>query len=288
MTDEIQQVVWELEVDYLGHPYYVSGKAIRNALDQNGLSYGDHQHLSASHGMFVPEMYGVYPDEHSQSGGVFSFGANLHDVVGYDDLFLFRHAENNWHTDTKPRDALNTYPIRKHSGQLSIAPSVKGPNRSRGYYIHAYLHADRDDILPLGEGVLDGVQFGGSRNLGYGSALLEETQMVDLHDLDYSRLYDTDEHLIEIVTPFVLESEYPGTNDVDVPSWWTENRDELRLREEKIVSQGEEYSLLTVDHGQVVEYAGDRPVETAKNALTRVGSHSRYGFGELRVKPLYS
>jgi len=42
----------------------------------------------------------------------------------------------------------------------------------------------------------------------------------------------------------------------------------------------------TVDHGQVVKYLGDRPVETAKNGLQRVGSHSRYGFGELRLKPL--
>lgn len=39
-------------------------------------------------------------------------------------------------------------------------------------------------------------------------------------------------------------------------------------------------------HGQVVTYAGDQPVETAKNGLLRVGSHSRYGFEELRLKPL--
>jgi hypothetical protein len=44
--------------------------------------------------------------------------------------------------------------------------------------------------------------------------------------------------------------------------------------------------LETVDHGQVVKYLGDRPLETAKNGLTRVGSHSRYGFGELRLKPV--
>jgi len=41
-----------------------------------------------------------------------------------------------------------------------------------------------------------------------------------------------------------------------------------------------------VDHGQVVKYLGDRPVETATNGLQRVGSHSRYGFGELRLKLL--
>nr|WP_239647739.1 hypothetical protein [Natrinema altunense] len=46
------------------------------------------------------------------------------------------------------------------------------------------------------------------------------------------------------------------------------------------------FDLVTVDHGQVVKYLSDRPVETAKNGLTRVGSHSQYGFGELRVKPL--
>jgi len=45
-------------------------------------------------------------------------------------------------------------------------------------------------------------------------------------------------------------------------------------------------TLETVDHGQVVKYLGDRPLETAKNGLTRVGPHSRYGFGELRLKPV--
>ncbi|ERH04059.1 MAG: hypothetical protein J07HR59_01186 [Halorubrum sp. J07HR59] len=46
------------------------------------------------------------------------------------------------------------------------------------------------------------------------------------------------------------------------------------------------FRLETVDHRQVVKYLGDRSVETAKNGLQRVGSHSRYGFGEMRVKPL--
>ena len=43
---------------------------------------------------------------------------------------------------------------------------------------------------------------------------------------------------------------------------------------------------LTVDQGQIVQYCGDRPIETATNGLRRVGSHSRYGFGEPRLKPL--
>jgi hypothetical protein len=34
---------------------------------------------------------------------------------------------------------------------------------------------------------------------------------------------------------------------------------------------------------QVLVYKGDRPVETVKIGILRVGSHSKYGFGELRV-----
>ena len=48
-------------------------------------------------------------------------------------------------------------------------------------------------------------------------------------------------------------------------------RDDLRLREEKILEQREVLRLETVDHGQVVKYLGDRSVETAKNGLQRVG-----------------
>jgi hypothetical protein len=88
------------------------------------------------------------------------------------------------------------------------------------------------------------------------------------------------------VTPFVVESEYPDADDRPVPWWWAENHDDLRLREEKMLEQREVFRLETVDHGQVVKYLGDRPVETAKNGLMRGGSHSRYGFGELRLKPL--
>jgi len=134
--------------------------------------------------------------------------------------------------------------------------------------------------------VLEGLQFGGKRNYGYGEVQLKDTQMVDLNALDYSRLRGAETYLIELVTPFVLNSEYPRTNDCTIPWWWAENRDDLREREEKILEQREVFRVETVDHGQVVEYTGNRPVETAKNGVTRIGSHSRYGFGELRVEPL--
>jgi len=289
----IQQVLWELRMDYIGHPYYVSGNAILHALGQK-LDPETHAEISASHGMFVPGQFGTFPDEHSQSGIRPYLGSGLPDVEAYDDLFLQREAMHSWLLDSRARDALNTHDLRIHGGHPTLAhETIMGRRKDQRkqqqttkWYIHVYLHADDSAVLPLDEDGMEGLQFGGKRNYGYGEVELKDTQMVDLNELDYSRLEDAKTYLVELVTPFVLESEYPEASDQQVPWWWAENRDDLRVREEKILEQGAVYGLQTVDHGQVVKYLGDRPVETARNGLLRIGSHSRYGFGELRVKPL--
>jgi hypothetical protein len=43
----------------------------------------------------------------------------------------------------------------------------------------------------------------------------------------------------------------------------------------QILFDGHTHRLQTVDHGQVVEYTGDQPIETAKNGIRRIGSHSK-------------
>jgi hypothetical protein len=286
--------MWELEMDYLGHPYYVTGNAIYHALGQH-LASDTAQSINASHGMFVPGQFGTFPEEHSKGGIKPYLGSSLADVNAYDDLFLFRDPSHSWLLDSRPRDALNVHPIRTQHRQPALAHEtiMRRPDDHRKdaqttkWYVHAYLHADDPDVLPLGEDVLDGLQFGGQRNYGYGMTRLKDTQVVDLDALDYSRLRDAEAYILEVVTPYVLRSEYPATNDVDVPWWWSvDDESQLRHREEKIVEGGDVFRCETIDHGQVVGYTGDRPVETAKNAITRVGSHSKYGFGELRVKPV--
>lgn len=289
----IQQVLWELRMDYIGHPYYVTGNAILHALGQR-LDSETHVPLSASHGVFVPGQFGTFPAEHSQSGIRPFLGSGLPAVEAYDDLFLHREPSHLWLLDTRARDALNTHDLRVHGGHPTLAHETimgrradqRKQQQTTKWYIHAYLHADDPGVLPLGEDVLDGLQFGGKRNYGYGEVALKDTQMVDTAKLDYSRLEDAESYLIKLVTPMVLTSEHPTANDCTIPWWWAENRADLRLREEKLLEQREMFHLVTVDHGQVVTYLGDRPVETAKNGLTRIGSHSRYGFGELRVTPL--
>ncbi|MEF8821631.1 MAG: hypothetical protein V5A52_05090 [Halovenus sp.] len=289
----IQQVHWELEMAYIGHPYYVSGNAILHALGQH-LPHDVHRHLNASHGVFVPGQFGTFPEEHSQSGIRPYLGSGLPDVEAYDDPFLMRQASHSWLLDSRPRDALNTHDIRVQSGHPALShetimgkpDDARKQQQTTKWYINAYLHADRDDVLPLDESAVDGLQFGGKRNYGYGITGLKDTQVVDLEALDYSRLEDGEAFILELVTPFVLESEYPNAHDQDVPWWWKEDRRDLREREEKVLEQREVYKLQTVDHGQVVAYEGDRPVETAKNGILRVGSHSKYGFGELRVTPV--
>ncbi len=290
----IQQVHWELDMDYFGHPYYVSGNAIYHALGMQ-LEHDVHQGINASHGMFVPGQFGTFPEEHSESGIRPYIGSSLPDVESYDDLFLFRHPDHPWLLDSRPRDALNAHDIRIQSGMPALAHEtiIGRPDNHRKqqqttrWYVTAYLHADDPETIPLGEDVLDGLQFGGKRNYGFGEVSLKDTQVVDLEDLDYSRLEDGEVYILELVTPFVLRSEYPAANNVDVPWWWSvDDEDQLRHRLEKAVEGGDVYELETVDHGVVVGYEGNRPVETAKNGITRVGNHSKYGFGELRVKPV--
>lgn len=289
----IQQVLWELQMDYIGHPYYVSGNAILHALGQH-LDSETHSALSASHGVFVPGQFGKFPKEHSQSGAHPSLGSSLPDVETYDDLFLQRKVLHPWLLDTRARDALNTHGLRVQGGHPAFAhETIMGrpedhyrQQQTTKWYIHAYLHADDATVLPLGEDKLQELQFGGKRNYGYGAVGLKDTQIVELDDLDYSQLDGAETYRIELVTPFVLQSEYPDANDPVIPWWWAESCDDLRLREEKLLEQREVFRLETVDHGQVVKYLGDRPIETAKNGLHRIGSHSRYGFGEFRIKPL--
>lgn len=279
----IQQVVWQVEMDYLGHPYYVSGNAILHALADE-LSYPEQQSLRVSHGFFAPGQFGAYPDEHSKKGTRPGMGSSLPDVETYDDLWLCRQPEMEWLLDSRPRDALNVHDVKRHREELAFG-ATEHIGRQTTWYIHAYLHADGEDAIPLSEATLDQLQFGGRRNYGFGEVSLSDTQTIDLDALDYSRIADADDHLLAVVSPYVLATEYPHADDRDVP-WWWEHDHPLRRRREKVVEQRESHDLKTVDHGQVVGYGGDDPVETARRGVTRLGSHSKYGFGEFRLIPI--
>jgi len=90
---------------------------------------------------------------------------------------------------------------------------------------------------------------------------------------------------VELLTPYVIDSEHPNTEPGGVP-WWWDHDTPLRRRQEKLVEQRDGYDVAVIDHGQVVGYGGSAPVETAKNGVLGIGTHSKYGFGEVRVKPI--
>jgi hypothetical protein len=163
---------------------------------------------------------------------------------------------------------------------------MRNSKRTMHWYVHCYLHVDgRDDgLLPLAESVLDGVRVGGARNYGFGRLLLAETQTIELEDLDYSRIRSADELQLELLSPYVLQSEWPGADSQSVPWWWASDR-RLRRRTTRLVAGDDVHEVATIDHGQVVTYTGDRPVETAINGIRRVGTHAKYGFGEFRLRP---
>jgi hypothetical protein len=303
----MQQVLFQLESDYYGNPYYITGHAIFNAIARH-VDARTRRALQASHGILTPKEYGRYPEPHSESGYAGKLGGSLPEAESYDDLFVYRDPGQPWLFDERPRDLHNTHDVRTHGGRLTFAPrmhvgrrpEVRNHKRTVRWFIHCYLHADGTDadeeILPISDAVLDGLRFGGGRNYGLGEVSVADTQLIELDELDYERLQAANEYVLELVSPFVLASEYPEAASQSVPWWWdTESKsvpatsggasDGLRRRTERLVGDEETYELATIDHGQRVGYAGDRPVQTARNGLRRVGTHSRFGFGELRVRP---
>lgn len=289
----IQQVLFELERDYMGHPYYLAGHALYTALARR-VDAQTRQALNVSTGVFVPGEYGAYPESHSHDGYAGKLGMSLPPVEAYEDVFVFRDAAQRWLLDSRPRDAHNTHDIQSHGGRLTFAPAThfgrppehRNTKRTMRWYVQCYLHTDRsnEDLLPLPDDVLNGLRVGGGRNYGLGELSLTDTQVIDLDDLDYSGIREAADVQLELLSPYVLASDYPGADSQSVPWWWASDG-RLRRRTTQLVAGGDMHEVATVDHGQVVEYAGDRPVETAKNGIRRVGTHAKYGFGELRLRP---
>ncbi|UPV73931.1 hypothetical protein M0R89_15495 [Halorussus limi] len=302
----IQQVLFEFDGQYLGHPYFVTGNALFNAVARR-VDAETRRSLRVSHGVFVPGEYGEYPAGASQDGYAGKLGQSLPDVEVYEDLFVFRDAAQRWLLDSRPRDAHNVHDLQLHGGRVAFDDTCwfgrpagqRNRRRSVSWYLHCYLHSRQGDgsVVPVDEDVLDGLQVGGARNYGFGEVSVVDTQIVDLDALDFSRLKAAqasgESCRIELVSPFVLESEHPSGDAQDVPWWWRVDTDELspvsqgglRRRATRLVDGDETYAVTTVDHGQVVQYAGDEPVETARNGVLRVGTHSRFGFGEFCVRP---
>jgi hypothetical protein len=289
----IQQVLFEMESDYMGHPYYLTGHALYTALARR-VDARTRQALNVSTGVFVPGEYGAYPESHSHDGYAGKLGLSLPPVEAYEDVFVFRDAAQRWLLDSRPRDTHNTHDVKSHGGRLAFSPAThfgrppehRNTKRTMRWYVQCYLHGDGgdEDILPLSEGVLDGVRVGGGRNYGLGELSLADTQGIDVDALDYSRVRAADDVQVELLSPYVLASDYPGADSQSVPWWWASDG-RLRRRMTQLVAGDDVHELATVDHGQVVAYAGDRPVETAKNGIQRVGTHAKVGFGEFRLRP---
>jgi len=119
----IQQVLFEVEGSYLGHPYFVTGNALFNAIARR-VDERTRRALHVSHGVFVPGEFGEYPAEHSQNGYGGKLGQSLPDVEAYEDLFVFRDAVHRWLLDSRPRDAHNTHDIERHGDRMAFAPGV--------------------------------------------------------------------------------------------------------------------------------------------------------------------
>jgi hypothetical protein len=289
----IQEVLFELEGDYLGHPYFVSGHALFRALARR-LDDAVCRSLQVSTGVFVPGTHGSYPAAHSRTGNSHYMGTGLRPVDSYADLFLYRDAAQRWIAESQPREALNTHGLRQYGTRTAYSPTrvfgrppdERATKETMTWHVHCFLHAPGETgAIPLDAEVLDGLRVGGARNFGLGQLSVAESREIDLTTLDYSRLREADEYTIDLLAPYVLNSEYSGADSQDIPWWWACDEDALRRRTTRLVAGADEFAVETIDHGQVVTYAGDDPVATAQNGVTRVGTHAKFGFGEFRVRP---
>jgi len=288
----IQQVLFELKGSYLGYPYFVTGNALFNAVARR-VGAVTRRSLHVSHGVFLPGEYGEFPVAHSRTGYAGKLGTSLPAVESYADLFVFRDAAHRWLLESRPRDAHNALPLELHGDRVAVsdtcwfgcAPGQRNRRRSVSWFVHCYLHGE-SGVVPVGEDVLDGLQVGGARNYGFGEVSVADTQLVDLDEVDYSEVREAAGLQLELVSPYVLSSECPGADSQSVPWWWGVSAGGVRRRETRFVTGDDVHRVETVDHGQVVEYVGDDVVRTAKNGVLRVGTHSRFGFGEFRLRPV--
>jgi hypothetical protein len=297
----LQRVLFELASDYQGYPYFVTGNALYTALCRRVATRVARQ-LRVSHGVFIPGTHGTFPRGHSQAGQYRRYlGKNLHPVETYSDLFLYRDSAQRWLYPGLARDAFNTHTPHAHGDREAYSPRHivgRTPDRRASkhtttWQVHCFLQADDADILPLASETLDGLAVGGARNYGLGRLNLVETDVVALETVDYGRLKAADEYTIELLTPYVLDSEFPGAESQSRPWWWGDPvvpgqgtaGHSLRRRETRLADDGELHTVRTVDHGQLIAYTGERPLETARNGLCRVGTHSKLGFGEFRLWP---
>ncbi len=290
----IQEVLFELESDYFGHPYFVSGHALFTAIARR-LDGDAAELLCVSNGVFLPGEYGKVVGAGTGSGRSSFYATSLETVETYDDVFTFRDAAQRWLLDSRPRDAHNTLDVQSHGGRVTFAPTCrfgKPPadhytKRTVTWHVHCYIHGNgAGGVVPVSESVLDGLRVGGGRNYGFGEMRLKDTQTFELESLDYSRLADAadGEFEIELMSPYALKSQHYGADDQSVP-WWWDAPHELRRREERLVVGDTVCAVETVDHGQRVRYVGTDPVATAMNGVRRVGTHAKFGFGEFRVRP---
>jgi hypothetical protein len=290
--------LFALERPYMGNPYYVSGNALHAAIARR-VGEATRRSLHVSHGVFVPGEYGSPTEGEISLRGGQKLGGMLPDVEAYEDLFVHRDPAQRWLTESRPREAANTHPLQRygHDGRVAFASEMqvgrpaemRAAARRVPWYVQCYVHADDPAVLPVATDALTGIRVGGARNFGFGELSVVDTQVVDVDALAYGALETADAHELELVSPFVLETDFPGAADQSVPWWWAPGKraatGELRRRTERLVAGEDVFDLETVDHGQVVPYAGGDPVATAKNGVLRVGTHSRFGFGELRVRP---
>jgi len=157
--------------------------------------------------------------------------------------------------------------ISNEAGFVNNADEEMNDKNIRKVQVTAYIHGCTD----VDDEVFQGISIGAKRNLGFGRLNLIASKVIDTDDIEM----DVESDWVYLMSPFCIESDFPGSEGTGWPKWWS--ADGWRKRYLKLFHTGRLYDLQCVDEDQVF-HATDK--HDAWEGVGRFGNHSKYGFGE--------
>ena len=289
--------VLRFESPYVGNPYYITGNGIYHAVASR-LTDAQRASISVSHGVFFNvasvEVGGKRRTARDSEGHLISTQAGaspISKIWTYEDFFLLRtqrletlNLHGPW-GEMFYEESLPVRPLRfDNSDQHRLRRPEEGGDEAIVWeYLNFYTHGC-DDLDP---NLFDGISLGGKRNKGFGATSLADSAEVRVDELDFLSLERSGNVDALLITPICLKSQFPGTEPCAFPSFAMQPK-MYRTRSEFIKHGDQRYGLELIDHGQrfdlaPVVVARRNLVELAKEGIKRIGTHSKYGYGEFKL-----
>lgn len=263
----------ELLSHYSGNPYYVTGNAIAHATRLTGqLTDEQKKRLSISHGIIK----------------TFARNDNLDKPADYSEFFKI------WRTPRTSRSELIVPELRYYHPDRGAPFILMSPTRYEGKKDPDKEQNRRSTLISFyvigledtDPNIFDGIAIGGRRNMGMGKTRLHLHISTDTSQ--WTGFPENDKLGVELITPLCLRSTFPGCDETNFPNFLEPHASgRFRTREEGITIHQKKVDLHLLDSGQAFAIKECLPrtelQKTINNGIERIGTHSKYGYGEYKV-----